>query len=80
MNIQMGLFSYRTMSSINSSYDITGPITKCHNGSLSLKLVHLWFLKIFLLVFIFSLRLMNMKKSKSTNLPLVKKGYVKALK
>ena len=38
---------YRTRSSINLSYDITGSITKCHNGSLGLKLVHLWIFKDF---------------------------------
>ena len=48
MNVQMRQFSYRTRASINLSYDITGSITKCHNGSLDLKLVHLWILKTFL--------------------------------
>ena len=42
MNIQMRYFSYRTRSLIDLSYNITGPITNCHNDSLGLKLVHLW--------------------------------------
>ena len=33
----MRLFSFRRMTSINLSYDITGSITKCHNDSLDLK-------------------------------------------
>ena len=40
--MQMRYFSYRTRSSIDVSYNITGLITKCHNDSLGLKLVHLW--------------------------------------
>ena len=52
------IFSYRTTSSINSSYDITGSILnkkKCHNDSLDLKLVHLWLFKdFFLSCFMFS--------------------------
>ena len=52
MNVQMRQFSYRTRASINVSYDITGSITKCHNGSLGLKLVYLWILKTFLPLFI----------------------------
>ena len=43
--MQMRSFSYRTRSSINSSFDITGSITKCHNDSLGLKLVHLLIFK-----------------------------------
>ena len=39
---------------MNLSYEITGSITKCHNGILSLKLVHLWIFNDFLPFFIFS--------------------------
>ena len=39
--MQMRYFSYRTRSLIDLSYNITGSITKCHNDSLGLKLVHL---------------------------------------
>ena len=46
----MGLFSNRTRSSINLSNDITGSITKCHNGSFGLKLVHLWVFKDFFIL------------------------------
>ena len=42
MNMQMISFSFRRMTSINLSYDITGSITKCHNDSLDLKEVYLW--------------------------------------
>ena len=45
MNMQMRYFSYRTRSAIDLSYNVTGSITKCHNDSLGLKLVHLWNLK-----------------------------------
>ena len=31
MNLQMRLFSFRPMTSIHLSYDITGSIAKCHN-------------------------------------------------
>ena len=48
MNMQMRYFSYRTRSSIDLSYNITGSITKCHNDCLGLKLVHLWNFKDFL--------------------------------
>ena len=47
----MRYFSYRTRSSIDLSYDITGSITKCHNDSLGLKLVHLWNFKDFSVIF-----------------------------
>ena len=51
MNMQMRYFSYRTRSSIDLSYNITGTITKCHNDSLGLKLVHLWNFKDFFAIF-----------------------------
>ena len=35
------------MTSINFSYDISGPIIKCHNDSLGLKFIFLWILTIF---------------------------------
>ena len=38
----MRSFSFRRMTSINLSYDITGSITKCHSDSLDLKEVYLW--------------------------------------
>ena len=58
INVQMRYFSYRTRSSIDLSYDITGSITKCHSDSLGLKLFHLWVFKDFLP---FLLKLMNMQ-------------------
>ena len=33
---------------MNLSYDITGSITKCHNGSFGMKLVNLWICNDFL--------------------------------
>ena len=36
----MRSFSFRRMTSMNLSYDITGSITKCHNDSLDLKEVY----------------------------------------
>ena len=54
-------FLKRTRSSINLSYDITGSITKCHNDSLGLILVHLWIFKYFSPFFIVSLNSMNMQ-------------------
>ena len=36
------IISFMPMTSINLSYDITRPITKCHNDSLCLKLVYIW--------------------------------------
>ena len=47
MNMQMRQFSNRTRSSINSPHDITRSITKCHDDSLGLKLVHVWFFGLF---------------------------------
>ena len=46
---------------MNLSYEITGSITKCHNGILNLKLVNLWIFNDFLPFFIFSLKFMNMQ-------------------
>ena len=51
MNMQMRYFSFRTRSSIDLSYNITGSITKCHNDSLGLKLVHLWKFRDFFAIF-----------------------------
>ena len=51
MNMQMRYFSYRTRSSIDLSYNITGSIRKCRNDSLGLKLVHLWNFKDFFAIF-----------------------------
>ena len=42
MNMQIRQFSFRSMTSINLSYDITGLLTKCHNDCLGVKLVYLW--------------------------------------
>ena len=56
----MRSFSFRRMTSINLSYDITGSITKCHNDSLDLKEVYVLF-TIFLSFFMFSLKFMNMQ-------------------
>ena len=39
------------MTSINLSYDITGSIIKCHNGSLGLKEVYLWIFNDFSVIF-----------------------------
>ena len=36
---------------MNLSYNITGSITKCQNGSLDLKLVYLWIFKAFSVIF-----------------------------
>ena len=59
MNMQMRYFSYRTRSSIDLSYNITSSITKCHNDSLGLKLVHLWNFKDCFAIF--HEKLMNMQ-------------------
>ena len=39
------------MASINLSYDVIGSITNCHNDSLGLKLVYLWILTFFYVIF-----------------------------
>ena len=56
----MRSFSFRRMTSIHLSYDITGSITKCHNDSLDLEEVY-GFFTIFLSFFMFSLKFMNMQ-------------------
>ena len=56
----MSLFSFRRMTSINFSYDITGSITKCHNDSLDLKEVN-GFFTIILSFLMLSLKFMNMQ-------------------
>ena len=55
------IFSFRRMTSINLSYDITGSRTKCHNDSLGLKEVYFWIFTIFLSFLIFSLKFMNLQ-------------------
>ena len=47
----MRSFSFRRMTSINLSYDITGSITKCHSDSLDLKEVYLWIFYDFTVIF-----------------------------
>ena len=49
------------MTSMNLSYDITGSMTKFHDGSLCLKLVYLWIYNDFLLFLMVSLKFMNMQ-------------------
>ena len=55
----MRSFSFRRMTSINLSYDITGSITKCHNDSLDLEEV--WIFYDFSVIFKFSLKFVNMQ-------------------
>ena len=51
MNMQMRSFSFRVLTSIKLSFDVTGRIAECHNYSLGLKSVKLWVLKICLSFF-----------------------------
>ena len=74
MNLQMKYFSYRIRLSINVSYDISGSITKCHNDSLGLKLVHLRIFAIFLFFF------MQINEGANKILTKRRKNYVLALK
>ena len=57
MNMSMKTFSFRRISSINLSYDITGSITKCHNDSLDLKEVYLWIFYDFSVIFNVSIKI-----------------------
>ena len=71
--MQMKYFLYRTGSSINLSYDITDSITKCHNDSLGLKLVHF---SIFKYVLPFSFIFMKINEYANKILTRRRKGYV----
>ena len=61
MNIQRKKFLFRPLTSIHLSYDITGPITKCHIDSFGLKSVYLCIFNVFSVILKFSLKFVNIQ-------------------
>ena len=49
--MQMRKFSFKPMTLLNLSNDITGSISKYHNNSLGLKIVCLWIFNDFSVIF-----------------------------